>query len=85
MQEITATVHYEIAPAWAILERKLIDLMNEAVHPYTDKYTNPDGSLIWADTWTGSRDGMDDFYEAFHDFAQFSKTTFPWELHIEKL
>ena len=71
MQEITATVHYEIAPAWAILERKLIDLMNEAVHPYADKYTNPDGSLIWADTWTGSRDGMDDFYEAFHDFAQF--------------
>jgi hypothetical protein len=71
MQEITASIHYEIAPAWAILERKLIDLMNEAVHPYADKYTNPDGSLIWADTWTGSRDGMDDFYEAFHDFAQF--------------
>ena len=71
MKEITASVHYDIAPAWAILERKLIDLMNEAVHPYAEKYTNPDGALIWADTWAGSRDGMDDFYESFHNFAQF--------------
>jgi hypothetical protein len=71
MKAITATVHYEIAPAWAILERKLIDLMNQAVHPYVAKYTRPDGSLIWADRWSGSRDGMDDFYEAFHNFAQF--------------
>ncbi len=71
MKTLTASVHYDIAPAWALLERKLIDLMNEAVYPYAEKYTNPDGSLIWTDTWTGSRDGMDDFYEAFHNFAQF--------------
>jgi hypothetical protein len=71
MKVITATVHYEIAPAWAILERKLIDLMNQAVYPYVAKYAHPDGSLIWADRWSGSRDGMDDFYEAFHNFAQF--------------
>ena len=71
MKVILATVHYEIAPAWAILERKLIDLMNQAVYPYVTKYAYPDGSLIWADRWSGSRDGMDDFYEAFHNFAQF--------------
>lgn len=70
MQTITANVHYEIAPAWAIMERKLIDLMDEAVYPYAEKYAHPDGSLIWADAWSGSRDGMDDFYEAFHNFAQ---------------
>ena len=71
MKSVTATVHFDIAPAWALLERKLIDLMNDAVHPYVEKYTNPDGSLIWADTLSGSsRDGMDDFYEAFHNFAQ---------------
>lgn len=71
MQTITATVHYEYAPVWAILERRLIDLMNKAVYPYVEKYANPDGSLIWKDAWTGGRDGMDDFYEAFHNFAQF--------------
>ena len=71
MLTIEATAHYEIAPAWALLERKLIDLMNEAVHPYLEKYTHPDGSLIWRDYWSGSRDGADDLYESCHNFAQF--------------
>ncbi|MCK5328100.1 MAG: hypothetical protein KAR36_05805, partial [Candidatus Latescibacteria bacterium] len=62
---VTATIRYEIAPTWAILERKLIDLMNDAVSPYVEKYANPDGSLKWAEKWHGGRDGMDDFYEAF--------------------
>jgi hypothetical protein len=70
MKKITASVHYDIAPSWAILERKLIDLMDQAAHPYAAKYANADGSLKWADTWSGSRDGMDDFYEAFHNFSQ---------------
>lgn len=71
MHTITARVHYEITPPWAILERKLIDTIDEAVLPYIEKYTRGDGALIWADTWSGSRDGMDDFYEAFTNFAQF--------------
>ena len=71
MKTILASVHYQVAPAWAVLERKLIDLMDRAVYPYVAKYTRPDHSLIWADRWPGSRDGMDDFYEAFHNFAQF--------------
>ena len=71
MKTITATVHYPIAPSWALTQRQLIDLMDEAVHPYVDKYAEEDGSLKWADTWSGGRDGMDDFYEAFHNFAQF--------------
>jgi hypothetical protein len=44
--------------------------MDDAAHPYAEKYTNPDGSLKWADTWGDSRDGMDDFYESFHNFSQ---------------
>ena len=71
MKTIKASIHYEIAPPWALLERKLIDTLNASVDPYIEKYTDKDGSLIWADTWTGSRDGMDDFYEAFTNFAQF--------------
>ena len=70
MQTINATVHYAIAPAWAILQRQLFELMDNAVHPYAEKYANADGSLKWAASWSGSRDGMDDFYEAFHNFSQ---------------
>jgi hypothetical protein len=68
---IKASVHYEIAPAWALMERKLIDLMNEAVHPYAKKYATDEGELRWIDQWGNSRDGIDDLYEAFHNFAQF--------------
>ncbi len=71
MKEITATTHCEFMPPWALLERQLIALMDQAVHPYVEKYTHPDGSLIWSESWYGGRDGMDDFYEAFHNFAQF--------------
>ena len=41
MHTVTASVHYEITPPWAILERKLIDTIDEAVHPYIEKYTHP--------------------------------------------
>jgi hypothetical protein len=69
---VTATIHYEIAPAWAIRERALIDLIDQAVYPYVEKCTRADHSLIWADRWSGSRDGMDDLHEAFANFAQFT-------------
>ena len=28
MKTITATIHYDIIPPWAVLERKLIDLLH---------------------------------------------------------
>ncbi len=64
MLTITATTPCLNPPTWAILERKLIDLMNESVYPFLEKYTHADGSLIWRDTWYNSRDGADDFYES---------------------
>ena len=57
---VTASTPLVQPPAWAVLERKLIDVMNESVHPFLDKYTHPDGELIWGDTWKNSRDGRDD-------------------------
>lgn len=61
---ITASEPCLAPPAWAVLERKLFDVMDAAVYPFLDKYTRPDGSLIWNDSWYGSRDGADDFYES---------------------
>lgn len=59
-------------PAWAVWQRRLIDVMSDAVHPFAAKYTRPDGSLIWRDEGDDSfqtRDGADDFYESFYNWA----------------
>ena len=65
---ITASVPMEKAPAWAVLERQLISVMGEAVHPFLEKYTYPDGRLIWKEGIHNSRDGADDFYESFYNW-----------------
>jgi hypothetical protein len=55
-------------PVWAVLERKLIEVMDQAVYPFLEKYTRPDGTLIWRETWYNSRDGADDFYESSYNW-----------------
>ena len=57
MLTLTASVPYDAPPAWAVLERTLFDLMDRSVHPFLEKYTRPDGTLIWTDKWKNSRDG----------------------------
>lgn len=68
MQTVTATLPLDAPPAWAVLERALFDLMDQAVHPFLQKYTRPDGTLTWADQWKNSRDGADDLYESFYNW-----------------
>lgn len=66
--KIRASVPLEKAPAWAVLERQLMAAMEEAVYPFLDKYTHPDGRLIWKEGIHQSRDGADDFYESFYNW-----------------
>jgi hypothetical protein len=69
---ITATVPLVSPPAWAVWQRRLLDVMGEAVHPFAAKYTRADGTLIWRDENDDSfqsRDGADDFYESFYNWA----------------
>ena len=68
MLTLTASVPLDAPPAWAVLERTLFDLMDRSVEPFLEKYTRPDGTLIWADTWSNSRDGADDFYESSYNW-----------------
>ncbi len=68
MLTLTASVPLDAPPAWAVLERTLFDLMDQSVHPFLEKYTRPDGTLIWADRWSNSRDGADDFYESSYNW-----------------
>jgi hypothetical protein len=65
MYTILASPPCEQPPAWAVLQRQLFDAMREAAQVYLAKYTRDDGSLIWAEAWPSTRDGVDDFYEAF--------------------
>lgn len=43
-----ATLPLVQPPAWAALERQLFHVMEEAVHPFLEKYIHPDGRLISA-------------------------------------
>jgi hypothetical protein len=54
------------------MQRKLIETMSDSVLPFLEKYTRADGSLIWRDENDNSyqsRDGADDFYEGFYNWA----------------
>ncbi len=64
MLTVTASVPVSLPPSWAVWQRKLLEVMDLAVYPFLEKYTRPDGTLIWADEWYKSRDGADDFYES---------------------
>ncbi len=51
-------------PAWALLERELIDLMNESAQAYVRKYAEPGGATLLAED-------LDDLYEQFYNFGLF--------------
>jgi len=51
-------------PGWALLERQLIALMEEAAPEYMHSCTEASGTAIWADD-------IDDFYEAFYNWGLF--------------
>ena len=69
MMTITASIPCLNPPAWAILERQLMAMMDESIYPFLEKYTRPNGELIWRETWDDyNRDGADDFYESFFNW-----------------
>jgi hypothetical protein len=56
------------APKWALLEREIIDVLNQAAPEFIQRYTRKDGTLVWRDNWPGM-DGSDDPYEGFKNLA----------------
>ncbi len=55
-------------PRWALMERHLIQILNEAALEFVQRYVREDGTLIWRDHWPGM-DGSDDPYEGFMNLA----------------
>ncbi len=71
MHTITATTPTFPPPTWAILQRQLIDVMNQATAPFLQRYVRENGELIWREGGTNSRDGADDFYESAYNWPLF--------------
>ncbi len=67
-------------PEWALLQRKIIDVLNEVAFEFVDRYTRPDGTLIWREEWPGM-DGSDDPYEGFMHFPLFYALGGKAEIH----
>ena len=69
---ITAKTGIQTPPEWAVLERELIDKINDAAPKVLKKYTRPDGTLYWPNhPEFQSFDGLDDAYESFHNWPLF--------------
>ena len=63
MVSIKAT-HISAPPGWALMERNLINLMEEAAPMMVKKYTEPGGALYFAEDF-------DDLYEQFYNWSLF--------------
>jgi len=61
---VIAATGSEGVPNWATQQRRLLDAASKAVHPFLQRYTRDDGTVIWRDAWPGM-DGSDDAYEGF--------------------
>ncbi len=69
---IEAKTRIQTPPTWAVLERELIDKINDAAPKALKKYTRSDGTLYWpTHTDFQSFDGLDDAYESFHNWPLF--------------
>ncbi len=66
---ITASEPLLEPPGWAVAQRGLFDLLDQAWRRFARDYTGPDGRLNYRDRVT-SRDGVDDFYESFFNWPQ---------------
>ena len=72
MITIHAKRYAEHIPPWAILEKRLIDAMNETPPLVMGKYVRPNGHMLWpADDNYTSIDALDDMYESFHNWPLF--------------
>ena len=67
LKTITATQRTTF-PSWAVMERRLIDAIDEAAPIYLEKYTRPGGALIWQEEYPGDGIWADDLYEAFFNW-----------------
>jgi hypothetical protein len=64
---IVATVPLSETPRWAVLQRRLFDVLDGAWREFAATYCEPDGRLAYSGRMH-HRDGVDDFYEPFFNW-----------------
>jgi hypothetical protein len=57
-------------PPWALAQRHLIAVMDDAAPAFQRRYTRADGTFVWRAQWPGM-DGSDDGYESYHNWPLF--------------
>jgi hypothetical protein len=67
-------------PDWALRQRHLIAVIDEAAPIYQQRYTRADGSFVWREEWPGM-DGSDDGYESYHNWPLFYALGGSQDLH----
>jgi hypothetical protein len=70
----------DVAPEWALWQRRLLRDLAPAAREFVEKYTRPDGTLIWREEWPGI-DGSDDGYESFYNFPLYYALGGPDDIH----
>ncbi len=66
-------------PEWALWQRQLLGQLYPAALEFVQRYTRPDGTLIWRQEWPGM-DGSDDGYESFYNFSLYHALGGPDEI-----
>ncbi len=66
-------------PDWALWQRQLLAQLYPAALEFVQRYTRPDGTLIWRKEWPGM-DGSDDGYESFYNFLLYYALGGPEEM-----
>jgi hypothetical protein len=66
---VRATVPCPAPPGWAVAEIALFELLDQAWRQFSERVSGPGGELLFAGPMA-SRDGADDFYEAFVNWPQ---------------
>ncbi|MFB7249850.1 hypothetical protein [Microbacterium sp. NPDC056234] len=70
MSTTSHTTPLRSMPAWAVLQRRLFDEIEDARRLFVERYTNQDGSLRGIAAFE-DRDGVDDLYEPFFNWPAF--------------
>lgn len=74
LPKVTAAEPAASMPLWAVLERRLISLMNDSVDLALDQFLTPEGELFWPDIagfQTYAYSNVDNAFEGFHSWPLF--------------
>ena len=83
METILANISFKAPPSWAIWERSLIDIMNQSIHPFLEKYIFPDGMVPSVEQIDRARAGLFSLQDVQNLAAHYSPTLLAWHRNFQ--